>query len=341
MNMKRRPTVVLAPHFRTLTEIFSRDDLDRLHGFSNVVWGKDDPLPERELESLLPEMWAYIGTRHQLGLERLDKAPKLRAIIEVGGAFGDGIDYESCFARGIRVLSCAPAFGPQVAEMALAMALAGARGLVAEHEAFRQGAEGWQRDRKDWDFTLYGANVGFVGCGSLARNLLPLLSPFRCQIRAYDPWLPTTLVQSLGCEPAPLEEVLAKSRVIFVLAVPTPENRGLLDRDKLALIPTDALLVLISRSHLVDFDELTDALEKGRFQAAIDVFPQEPLPKDHPIRKAPNVILSAHRAASIHKERRAIGRMVVDDLELMANGLPPTQLQVAQPELILKRLGSK
>jgi phosphoglycerate dehydrogenase-like enzyme len=221
------------------------------------------------------------------------------------------------------------------------MALAGARGLVAEHEAFRQGAEGWQRDRKDWDFTLYGANVGFVGCGSLARNLLPLLSPFRCQIRAYDPWLPTTLVQSLGCEPAPLEEVLAKSRVIFVLAVPTPENRGLLDRDKLALIPTDALLVLISRSHLVDFDELTDALEKGRFQAAIDVFPQEPLPKDHPIRKAPNVILSAHRAASIHKERRAIGRMVVDDLELMANGLPPTQLQVAQPELILKRLGSK
>ena len=124
-----------------------------------------------------------------------------------------------------------------------------------------------------------------------------------------------------------------------VLAVPTPDNEGLLSREKLALLPRNALLAVISRSHLVDIDALTEALHRGDFQAAIDVFPQEPLPADHPIRTAPNVILSAHRAASIWKERRAIGRMVVDDLELMARGLPPSRLQAAQPELIRLRLG--
>lgn len=333
-----KPTVLLAPHFRKLTEIFSEEDLERLHSFSHVVWNKDDPLPDEELENYLPNVWAYVGTGQQLSKERLDKAPNLKAIIEVGGAFIPGIDYDTCFTRGIRILSCAPAFGPQVAEMTLAMMLAASRGLVTEHEAFRQGKERWQVDRPEWDFSLHGQEIGLIGFGSLARSLLPLLEPFKCHVRAFDPWLTKSQILKSGCEPASLEEVLTKSRVIVVLAVPTPENKGLLDKDKLALVQKNALFLLISRSHLVDFNALTDALYRGDFQAAIDVFPEEPLSQAHPIRKAPNVILSAHRAASIWKERRVIGRMVVDDLELMARGLPPTQLQVAEPEIIRKRL---
>lgn len=338
--MPAKPTVLLAPHFRKLTEIFDQRDLDRLHGFSEVVWNSDEPLPDEAFEAYLPDIWAYVGAhQHRFDEDRLERAPKLRAIVEVAGGFGGEIDYRTCFARGIRVLSCAPAFGRQVAEMALAMILSGARGLVAEHEAFRRGDEGWQRDRTDWDFSLHGQAVGLIGFGSLARNLLPLLAPFECRIRAYDPWLPDSQILQAGCEPAGLDEVLTESRVVVVLAVPTPDNEGLLSREKLALLPRNALLAVISRSHLVDFDALTEALHRGDFQAAIDVFPQEPLPADHPIRTAPNVILSAHRAASIWKERRAIGRMVVDDLELMARGLPPSRLQAAQPELIRLRLG--
>jgi phosphoglycerate dehydrogenase-like enzyme len=92
--------------------------------------------------------------------------------------------------------------------------------------------------------------------------------------------------------------------------------------------------VLISRSHLVDFDALTKLVSAGRFRAAIDVFPQEPLPLDHPIRRAPGVVLSAHRAGSVAQELRGIGRMVVDDLEALLRGLPPWAMQPAQPELI-------
>ena len=95
---------------------------------------------------------------------------------------------------------------------------------------------------------------------------------------------------------------------------PTPENQGLLNREKLALMQRHALLVLISRAHLVDFDALTEAVLEERIQAAIDVFPEEPLTKDHPIRQASDAILSPHRAAAIIKQRREIGRMVVDDV---------------------------
>ena len=341
--MSEKPTVLLAPYFRTLNEIFDPSDLERLASFSDIVWGRDEPLPENEFDTFLPDVWAYVSTRHApfsggMNADRLARAPKLRALIEVSGGFASGIDYAECFKRGIRVLSCAPAFGPQVAEMALGMAIAGGRGLVAEHEAFRQGNEVWQSDPPGRDFTLYGKDVGFIGFGSLARNLLPLLQPFGVCVRAFDPWLPDTAIAKLGCIPASLEEVLSESRVVFVLAVPTPTNRGLFSREKLCLLQRNALLLLISRSHLVDFDALTELLEKGCFQAAIDVFPDEPhFPADHPIRKVPGVILSAHRAASIRLERRAIGKMVVDDLELMARGLPPTQLQVAEPELIQLR----
>ena len=92
----------------------------------------------------------------------------------------------------------------------------------------------------------------------------------------------------------------------------------------------------MSRAHVVDFDALTEALMEGRFRAAIDVFPEEPMPSDHPIRRAPNVVLSAHRAGSIVGDSNLIGRMVVDDLEAMAHGLPPWHMQGAEPEIVAR-----
>jgi phosphoglycerate dehydrogenase-like enzyme len=137
-----------------------------------------------------------------------------------------------------------------------------------------------------------------------------------------------------GVTPVSLEEVLSTSRVIFVLAIPSTENKALLDRKLLSLIPADAVLVLMSRAHVVDFDALTELLYAGHFRAAIDVFPEEPVPADHPIRHAPNVVLSGHRAGSITHELRAIGHLVVNDLEAMLAGLPPLEMQVAQPEIV-------
>lgn len=326
--------VILDPHPRKISDIFSDEDLLRLHQMADVVWANDEPMPLEEMEKVADQVCAIIvGRGRSIPVHDL---PNLRAILEVSGRHPSPalLDYDACFARGIRVLSCAPAFGPMVAEMALGMALAASRQIVAGHAGFQNGTEQYLQQGNLDTFTLYDKPVGLIGYGGLARALRPLLAPFRCRINVYDPWLTPTYLRDQGVTPMSLEELLATSRVIFVLAIPSTENKALLDRAMLNLIPADAVFVLMSRAHVVDFYALTEMLYAGRFRAAIDVFPEEPVPADHPIRHAPNVVLSGHRAGSVKGELRAIGHLVVNDLEAILAGLPPMEMQVAQPEIV-------
>jgi phosphoglycerate dehydrogenase-like enzyme len=137
--------------------------------------------------------------------------------------------------------------------------------------------------------------------------------------------------------PVDLATLLETSQVTFVLATPTASNRGMITRELLERIPPDAAFVLASRSHLVDFDALTELALLGRFPLAIDVFPEEPLPADHPIRRASGVLLSPHRAGGGLQTYRKIGAMVIDDLEAILQGVPPRRMQQARPELISLR----
>jgi phosphoglycerate dehydrogenase-like enzyme len=331
--MTSKPRVVVDPYFRTMQEIFSSADLARLHAIVEVIWGRAEPMPLDQARAALEDAIAIVSSGWRYG-ELPDRAASLRAIIDVSGGFPQTLDYASCFARGIRVLSAAPAFGPQVAEMALGMALAASREIVAGDRAMRTGAERWLHAGNATTFMLYGRPVGLIGFGTIARCLRSLLAPFGCPIAVCDPWLGEGYLRSHGVEPVALAHLLRTSQVIFVLASPSTENRALLSRDLLAQIQPGAVLVLISRAHVVDFDALTEFVLADRFKAAIDVFPVEPLPADHPIRQAPGAILSAHRAGSVTEGLWELGRMVVDDLEAITQGLPPQRLQLAQPELI-------
>jgi phosphoglycerate dehydrogenase-like enzyme len=329
--------VLVDPNFRSMDEVFTPEDLARLRSFAEVVWGQDAALPLDQVAAVGKDVVAVVCAAWRYG--SLEAFPNLRAILEVSGKFPDSdtLDYAECFRRGIRVLSCAPAFGPAVAEMALALALAVARDVAAGDAAMRAGTEKYYRAGNAGSFLLYDQPVGFIGFGGLARALKPLLAPFRCPIQVYDPWLKEGFLRRQGVTPVALDTLLSTSKVIFVLAAPSSENRALLNRERLRRIPRGAALVLISRAHLVDFDALTEMVTEGRFKAAIDVFPTEPLPPDHPIRKAPNTVLSAHRAGGDAGGYRFIGRMVVDDLEAIVAGLPPQEMQAAQPELIRRR----
>ena len=239
------------------------------------------------------------------------------------------------------MLSCAPAFGPAVAEMGLGLALACARQIAWTDQAFRTSDAHWSHTTFETEigtpFTLYGKQVGFIGFGGLAHALQPLLEPFGCPIQAYDPWLTDTYLRRQNVTPVELETLLSTSKISFVLAVPSASNRGLLDRQKLSLIPSDAVFILLSRSHLVDFDALTELLLARRFKAGIDVYPQEPLPLDHPIHKARHAVLSSHRAGANGEAITSIGRYVADDIEAICSDLAPQAMQLATPEYIRLR----
>ncbi|MEA3334634.1 MAG: NAD(P)-dependent oxidoreductase [Chloroflexota bacterium] len=333
--MPNKPLVIVDPHFRRMAEIFSPHDLDRLHRTVDVVWGQDDPMPMPAFLEALPRARAVVTADWRYG-DVLAQASNLRALLTVSGGFPLDLDYATCFERGIRVLSAAPAFARQVAEMSLGMALAASRNIVLGDQAFRAGEEKWQHEGNVGTFLLFDKPVGFIGFGSLARALKPLLAPFDCPISVYDPWLGDGYLQRQGVAPVSLEELLQTSLVIFVLAVPSSENRALLSRQLLELIQPGAVLVLMSRAHVVDFDALTELVLAGRFKLATDVFPNEPLGQKHPIRNATGAVLSAHRAGSVEEGLWEIGEMVVDDLEAIARDLPPQRLQLAQPELVAR-----
>lgn len=333
--------VILDPHGRLTATIFRPEDLARVHAAADVVWGRDEPMPPDAIEDVREEVVAIVtgGWRHG----DVARFPKLRAILEVSGGFPSPkvLDYATCFSRGIRVLSCAPAFGPAVAEMALGLAIACARQIAWTDRAFRHGEPNWSHTQFVTEvgdtFTLYGKQVGFIGFGGLARALRPLLAPFGCPIQVYDPWQTEAALLRQGVQPVDLETLLATSRFIFVLAVPSAENRALLDRARLELIRADAVLLLMSRAHVVDFDALTELLLQGRFRAGIDVFPQEPIAADHPIRRASHAVLSSHRAGAIAEGLLNVGRLVAEDLEAICRGLAPQVMQQAQPEFIRLR----
>jgi phosphoglycerate dehydrogenase-like enzyme len=154
-------------------------------------------------------------------------------------------------------------------------------------------------------------------------------------VRIHDPWLPDAAIRAQGAEPASLGDVLAKSRMIFVLAGVTSENEGFLDRARLGAIRRDAAVVLASRAAVVDFEAFVALAESGAYRAATDVFPVEPVPPGDPVRHA-RLLLSAHRAGGLPDVLLGIGTMVTEDAALVLRGLPPQLCQRAERETVAR-----
>jgi len=330
-----KPKALVDPHPRTLELLFNPDDLRTLKSLVRMTVWEGSRMPSDMVDNHVADTTILIG-QPDLPRERLIRATQLKAVINVEGNPQPNVDYECCFERGIHVLNVGVAFGKAVAEMALGMALASIRGIPEADRLFRRKQEVYGRFSNQESFLLSGCEVGFVGFGNLGRSLLKLLQPFQCRVRVYDPWLPDRWLAEAGTDPAPLERVLRTSRVLFVLAGATSENRAMLGAKELDLLPRGACLVLVSRASLVDFDALTKKLAAGNIRAAVDVFPEEPFPKSHPIRKLPNVILSAHRAGSLSAAYRLMGEMIVDDVAQILHGLPPIRLQRMERETVAR-----
>lgn len=333
------PKILIDPQPRTMNLIFDGQAQRRLSTIADLTVFDAGPMPTEMLEKALPEAEIIIG-QTDLPRERLERASKLRAIFNVEGNFLPNIDYDFCFSRGIRVLIASPAFAVAVAEMALALGLDLARGISQNDRAFRERKEeyGFQSNRDSFLFT--GCQVGIIGFGDLARAFRPMLLPFHCPVRVYDPWLPEREILQNDCTPGSLDEVLSSSDAVFVFASVTSENQGFLGARELGLIRAGGLFVLMSRAGVVDFAALTAVAQSGRLKVATDVFPEEPFTKVHPLRDLSNVVLSAHRSGGIQEAFYEIGRLVLADVELLVRGLPPLACRVAQPETV-RRFRSK
>jgi phosphoglycerate dehydrogenase-like enzyme len=328
------PLIVIDPQPRSIEEIFEPKIWARLQAIGKLVV-HDGPgrMPAERFEACLPEIELLIG-QSDMPKSRLDRAPKLRAIINVETNFLQNVDYDTCFERGVHVLAPGSAFAKPVAEMALGMAIDLCRGVTAADRAMRQGQEKWLLDGAEGCFSLYGARVGLIGFGDLARAFTPLVAPFGCAIKAYDPWVSEHFMAGFGVAAASLEEVLKTSQIIIVFASVTSENQGFLGKREFEMITPGSVFLLMSRAGVVDFPEFLRQVESGLFRAATDVFPQEPAPPDEPARKVEGLLLSPHRGGAMTDALYEIGRQTTADAGLILRGLPPLSCRRAQRETV-------
>ena len=332
--MQNRPLVISCPEPRSLELIFTPSQHEVLFAKYQVLECKDGDVPKMPDKTLAEAR--YVLGQPPISAETLAKMKNLRCVLNVESNLIQNMPYDILFQRGIHVVTTGSVFAEPVAELGLAMALNLARGIVEADVAFREGKELWGGDSNKTARLLTGADVGIIGFGDLGKALNRVLSGFRTKTKVYDPWQPPSMLRDQQVQSAGLNEVLKTSDFVFVVASVTSENKGFLGAAEFSAMRKGAAFILLSRADVVDFDALMDAAKRGHIVAASDVYPEEPLPADHPVRKLKGFIRSAHRAGALDVAFKRMGDMVLEDMDLMDRGLPPQRCKRAERETVAR-----
>lgn len=264
-------------------------------------------------------MWSWPALTDDM----LDACPRLRFVGQIDTMQEVG---RRLVQRGIPASISRRAFSLAVAEMGLGLILSCLRRISTYHAAMATGTEAWVRafpdDLDSRERLLTGRKVGLVGFGGIGRKLREFLTPFDCPVGIYDPHLPPEVARANGVQPQGLLELFSANDVVVVCASANPGSHRLIQKVHLDALARDAVFINICRSALVDPEALTDRLRRGDLLAAIDVFEQEPLPQDSPLRALPNVYLSPHRAGGIMATAERVLTMLAEDLERFLAGQP-------------------
>lgn len=217
----------------------------------------------------------------------------------------DNIDMDACRARGIQVARTTGSNAAPVAEFAVGAMIALARRIVPAHISTAAG--GWEKNEV-WKRSIMvtGKTVGIIGLGSIGKGVAKRLAGFDCRILYHNrSRIPAAEEAALGVEYATLDDLLRQSDIVSLNCPLSPETKGMIDARAFALMKRGALLVNVARGGVVVEADLVRALEDGTLAgAAVDVFESEPPPKDHPLLRMPNVIVTPHTASTAFENSR-------------------------------------
>lgn len=255
------------------------------------------PVERFEAHELLPlvgDVDAIICGDDQIDEQVLGVAPRLKVIAKWGTGI-DSIDCAAAATRGVVVCNTPDAFSEPVADSVLGYILMFARRLDQMSEEVRSGR---------WSHVplraLSECTLGIVGLGNIGTAVARRAAAFRMRLLACDVRpLDRSSAGELGVGIVSLEQLLTESDFVTLHADLRPENRHLVNADRLGLMRPSAVLINTARGALVDEAALASALDAGRLAgAALDVFEVEPLPAASVLRRLSNVYLAPHNANS-------------------------------------------
>jgi len=244
----------------------------------------------------------------------LEKADRLQAVAYYAGSV-HGIFSDALQKRNIRILCGNRVFAQSVAEGTVAYMLLAQRRLP--YLVQRVAEDGWNTETSP--LSLFHKTIGLVEFGMITKELIPLLQPFQSNILVWSDWLTEEEAARRGVEKVSLDELLRRSDIVSVHAALRPETIGLISRERLAMMKDNALLVNTARGPILDEAALGDELQSGRLRAVLDVYCQEPLPMDSPLR-CKNAILLPHKAGPTKDLYEEIVLSLVRDLFRLRDG---------------------
>ena len=223
----------------------------------------------------------------------MEQLPRLRGIVRYGVGL-DTIDLQAASELGIEVRNVRDFCSEEIADHALGMLIACARGLFRDAEIARRGE--WRRCGQPVR-RLRGSCLGIVGLGAIGRALATRARALGMRVLATDPFATPEAAAGIGASLVELPELLREADFVSLHCPLTEQTHHLLGPEQLALMKPSAYLINTARGGLVDQPALTRALQEGRIAgAALDVLdPEVPAPDD-PLRRMDNVILTPHVA---------------------------------------------
>jgi phosphoglycerate dehydrogenase-like enzyme len=254
--------------------------------------------------------------RTRFSREVLERLPDLRLLVTTGRR-NKSIDVEAATELGITV-SGTGILPNGTAELTWGLILAVARHIPQEDASVRAG--GWQ---ETVGTDLAGARLGIVGLGGQGSQVARIGLAFGMDVVAWSENLTDERAAEVGVRRVDKDELFGTSDVVTVHALLSKRTRGLIGADDLGRMKPTAILVNTSRGPIVDQQALLDALQGGRIAGAgLDVFDEEPLPKDHPLRTAPRTVLTPHLGYVTRDTYEIFYREAVEDVVAFLAGEP-------------------
>ncbi|MFC4007976.1 2-hydroxyacid dehydrogenase [Nonomuraea purpurea] len=271
---------------------------------------------EDELIEALRDVEVCLTQMAPLTKRVIEAAPELRLFcVSRGGPVNANL--EAASQAGVAVTFAPGRNAVATAEHTLAMLLAATRRIPQTHADLAGGV--WRGDYYMYDNVgpeLEGNTVGLVGYGAIGRRVARMLEGFGATVLVYDPYV--DVPGKVG-----LDELLRRSHFVSLHARATPETTGMIGAAEIAAMPRGSVLVNCARGALLDYDAVCDALESGHlFGAAMDVFPEEPIPPGSRLLAVPNLVMTPHLAGASKETAMKAAAIVAADVARYVRGEP-------------------
>jgi glyoxylate reductase len=269
------------------------------------------PAPEALRERAAPAEGLLCLLTDHIDADLIGACPHLRAISNYAVG-SDNVDVAAAAARDIPVGITPDVLTDATADLAFACLLATARRLPEAMAAVREGR--WLTWEPEWllGHDVHGATLGIVGRGRIGTAMANRAAGFEMEV-----------LHTSASSGVPLDELLERADAVSLHLPLTPATHHLIDAQALARMKPTAVLVNTARGAIVDQDALAQALHDGTIAgAALDVTDPEPLPPDHPLLDAPNLLVLPHIGSATHTARERMADVAVENLLAGLAGRP-------------------